>query len=280
MPAGLRKWLQGLLVAAAMIALTIFIAAPLVGVLGASLSPAPYWQFPPEAITLRAYAKFLSTPSLVSSTQVSLAAGLGVGLLGTLISFFLTLAIGRRRVGARKRNRMSLAVLIPLLVPAIALGLGIFYLYAVFKIPINLATLVLAQASLVLPLITNLLLVGLRRVQPNVERAALNLGARPSSLVWRVILPLMRPVLITAAVLGFIRSFDDTSVALFVNSPSTTTLPVRLLSQMQEITGPLIAAGGSVLLIIALGLALVLDRTIGLSRALGLRDLEIRRGGR
>jgi putative spermidine/putrescine transport system permease protein len=276
----LAKLAQRAVVAIGLIALVVFILFPLVGILGASLSTAIYWQFPPQALTLRWYHEFVSTRELTQSTTVSLQAGIGVAIAGTLVSFLLALAIGRSRIAPRTRAALNLAILIPLLIPAIGLGVGIYYLYIVLTLPINLFTLILAQTILVLPLITGLLLVGLRGIRPNVERAALNLGAGPLHVLWRVILPLMRPTLITAAILGFVRSFDDSAVALFINSPSATTLPVRLLTQLDTVDGPLIAAGGSVLLIIAIGVAIVLDRSIGLSKAFGLRELEARRPAR
>jgi putative spermidine/putrescine transport system permease protein len=274
------KWLTRILVTALLAVLVVYILAPLVGIVGASLSTAIYWQFPPQALTMRWYEQFAGTRTLVDSTKVSLGAGLGVGVIGTAVSFLMALAIGRSRIRAATRNTLNLAVLVPLLIPAVGLGIGIYYLYVALAIPINLATLIAAQVILVIPLITGLLGVGLRGIRPNVERAALNLGANPAVVVWRVTLPLMRPALVTAAILGFVRSFDDSAVALFINSPSTTTLPVRLLTQLETIDGPLIAAGGSVLLLIALAVAVVLDRTIGLSRAFGLRDVESRRPAR
>ena len=272
--------LRVVLAAIFLIALVIFVVAPLVGIVGASLSTAIYWQFPPQALSLRWYRAFVGDPSLIDATKVSLVAGLGVGILGTVVSFLMALCIGRSRISRRFRGALNLMVLIPLLVPAVGLGIGIYYLYIAASVPINVGTLILAQTILVIPLITGLLSVGLSGIRPNVELAALNLGASPALVLWRVTLPLMRPALVTAAILGFVRSFDDSSVALFVNSPTTTTLPVRLLTQLETVSGPLIAAGGSVLLIIAVGAAVLLDRTIGLSKAFGLRDLEARRGAR
>jgi putative spermidine/putrescine transport system permease protein len=163
-------------------------------------------------------------------------------------------------------------VLIPLLVPAIAIGISIYDLYLQYRVPINVVTLGLAQMILIVPLISGLLVVGIGGIGLNVERAAANLGARPLHVFWRVTMPLMRAALVTAAILAFVRSFDDTAIALFVNSPTNTTLPVRMLAGMAENPGPVIAATGCVLLLFALALGVFLDRTIGLARAFGIRE--------
>jgi len=249
-----------------------FVVAPLAGVLSTSLVDGSFWEFPPHRLTLRWYQSFLATPELISSTFVSIAAAVVVGVVGPALGVLTGLALTRGRVRRGAREAINVATLVPLLVPTIALGLAIYILYITGHVPINLATLGAAQLILVLPLITGLLATGLEGIRPNVERAAANLGAGTGSILWRVTLPLLRPVLVAAAIIAFVRSFDDSAIALFINSPSTTTLPIRMLLDMQESVGPLIAVCGSVLLLIAVALAVILDRVIGLSSAFGLRD--------
>src|SRR5262249_55014743 len=137
-------------------------------------------------------------------------------------------------------------------------------------IPINVVTLALAQLILVLPLVTGLIFVGLLGIRPNVERAAANLGAPPWRVFVRVTVPLMRAAVVAAAIIAFVRSFDDSAVALFVNTGTMVTLPIRMLVVGEQEAGPLIASAGSVLLFIALALAVVVDRVIGLDAAFGI----------
>jgi putative spermidine/putrescine transport system permease protein len=252
--------------------LVAFVMAPLAGVVSSSLADATFWEFPPRRLTLHWYQAFLSSPELINSTYVSIATAALVGLVGPSVAVLTALAMARSRIGRTARGALNVATLIPLLVPTIALGLAIYLLYIIGHVPINLGTLGAAQLILVLPLVTGLLATGLEGIRPNIERAAANLGAGTVSILWRVTLPLLRPALVAAAIIAFVRSFDDSAIALFINSPATTTLPIRMLLDMQENTGPLIAVCGSVLLLMAVALAVMLDRVIGLSRAFGLRD--------
>jgi putative spermidine/putrescine transport system permease protein len=252
--------------------IAIFALAPLIGIFGSSLTTTSYWAFPPHGLTLRWYREFFGSPELVNSLLSSISAALLVGIVGTAIGLMLAVGLARGRIGIRTRDVLRVLVLLPLLVPAISLGVAIFTLYARNSVPINLATLAAAQLILVLPLVVGLLIVGMNTIGPNVERAAANLGAGPFLVFWRVTMPLLRPALIATAILAFIRSFDDAAIALFVNTPNVMTLPVRMLLAMEQDSGPLIAATGSALLLVALGLAVLLDRTIGLSRAFGLRQ--------
>jgi putative spermidine/putrescine transport system permease protein len=249
-----------------------FIAAPLLGILSTSITTTTFWEFPPTGATLRWYARFLQTGELVGSTYVSIGAALLVAVVGPALATLIALALTRTRIRRTTRDMINVGILIPLLVPTIALGLAIYLLYILANIPVNLVTLAAAQLILVLPLTTGLMATGLEGIRPNVERAAANLGAGTATILGRVTLPLVRPALIAAAIIAFVRSFDDSSVALFINSPATTTLPIRMLLEMQEAFGPLIAAAGCVLLLIAVVLAVVLDRVIGLGRAFGIAD--------
>jgi putative spermidine/putrescine transport system permease protein len=249
-----------------------FVMAPLIGVLSTSFTTSVFWEFPPQGLTLKWYQSYASTRELIDSTFTSLEAAAFVGIAGPAVAVLTALALTRSRIRRTASDAVNVATLIPLLVPTIALGLAIYLLYITAHIPVNLFTLGAAQLILVLPLVTGLLVTGLNGIRPNTERAAANLGAGPAGVVIRITLPLLRPALVAAAIIAFVRSFDDSAIALFINSPDTTTLPIRMLLDMTEAIGPLIAVCGSVLLLIAVALAVVLDRVIGLTRAFGLRQ--------
>jgi ABC-type spermidine/putrescine transport system permease subunit II len=255
--------------------LAMFVLAPLVGVLGASLTTKPFWQFPPDGVTLEWYRQFFADDQLVHSLFVSLSAALFAAVVGCTVGLLAAFAITRSRTGSSAIVRVG--TLIPLLVPHLALGIAIYMFYIRFRVPLNLLTLGAAQLILVLPVIIGLLVVSLETIPTNVERAAANLGASRFRIARSVTLPLIRPALVASLVVAFIRGFDDSSIALFVKSGKTTTLPVRLLLTAEVLPGPLLAAAGSMLLLIALLLAVVIDRTIGLSRAFGLRDDQLQK---
>lgn len=252
--------------------LALFVLAPLIGVLGSSVTTAPFWEFPPRSFTLDWYVRFFSDPQLVRSLLVSLGTASFAAIVGTVVGILAALVLAGTRAG--KSGTARALVLIPLLIPHLTLGVAIFTFYVSIGLPINMITLGAAQLIIVIPMIVGLLVIALESMTPNVQRAAADLGATPYQTFTRVTLPLIRPAVIAAAIIAFIRGFDDASIALFVNSPTTITLPVRMLIEMEHESGPLIAAAGSVLLLIAVVLAVVLERTIGLSRAFGLAEKQ------
>jgi putative spermidine/putrescine transport system permease protein len=265
-----RVWLARAATVVAVALLVAFVLAPLVAILGASVTPAPYWEFPPRGFTLRWYEQFFADGTLVRSAVVSLVTGLLAGTMGTAVALVAALGIGR--TASRLGKVLGVFVLLPLLVPHIVLGLGVYTLYNAWGIRVNILLLSLAQLVVVLPITVRTLMVAVAGVAPNIERAAANLGAGPLRVFWTVTIPMIRPSLVAAGVLGFVVAFDDSSVALFVNSASTVTLPVRMLLTLDQESGPLVAAAGSLLLLVAVVLIVVLEFTVGLARALGVAD--------
>ena len=103
-------------------------------------------------------------------------------------------------------------------------------------------------------------------MDPAIERAAVSLGASRFTVFRRITLPLMLPGVVSGWLLAFITSFDELTMSVFIASPSTTTLPVRMFLQIQDTIDPLVAAVSALLISGTLVLMLVLDRLVGLER--------------
>lgn len=113
---------------------------------------------------------------------------------------------------------------------------------------------------------------------PDVEEAALDLGARPLRVLWTVVLPDLWPAIIAALLLTAAFSFDDVAISLALRGPQDTSLPVLLFSRMQRRFTPSIHAIGTVVLAIGVATfvaAVVVDRSI--LRGAAVRDRELGR---
>ena len=102
------------------------------------------------------------------------------------------------------------------------------------------------------------------KVDPALEEASMSLGAKPWQVLRSVTLPMLRPGLITALLFCFIVSFDEATITVFLIAPDVMTLPVRILTQIQESASPVIAAIATFLVAVTLSLVLLLERTVGL----------------
>jgi len=82
-------------------------------------------------------------------------------------------------------------------------------------------------------------------------------------------LPILFPSIAGAAAFSFIISFEDVNLSLFLASSQATTFPVRIFTYMSQESSPIVSAAGSLLVLIVLIVAIVVDRLVGLARAVG-----------
>ena len=87
----------------------------------------------------------------------------------------------------------------------------------------------------------------LRGFDATLEEAAADLGAPPLRVLLTVTLPLLTPAIVAGALLAFTLSLDDLVIASFVSGPGSTTLPMRLYSQVRLGVNPEINAASTLL---------------------------------
>jgi putative spermidine/putrescine transport system permease protein len=84
----------------------------------------------------------------------------------------------------------------------------------------------------------------------------------------RVTLPMIVPGLAGGWLLAFIQSFDELTMTVFIASPGTTTLPVRMFQYITDNIDPMVASISTALIVLALVLMAVMERVYGLERLL------------
>ena len=84
----------------------------------------------------------------------------------------------------------------------------------------------------------------------------------------RVTLPLLAPGFVASAALSLI-SFDEVVISLFITGPRLKTLPVEIFDYVESRTDPMTAAVSVMLIVATLFVVFLVERTLGMSRALG-----------
>jgi putative spermidine/putrescine transport system permease protein len=119
-----------------------------------------------------------------------------------------------------------------------------------------------------LPFVVRMMTTAFATLPEDIEAAAATLGARPSRVLLRVTLPLAAPGLVACAALSFLLSFDETVISLFVAGPRAATLPVEMVHYVEGRTDPLIAALSVVLIVATLTVVVLVERLVGVARAI------------
>lgn len=151
--------------------------------------------------------------SLVRAIENTLSIGLISAFLSTILGTIS--AIGIHNLRGRKRKVMTFLNDIPMLNPDIITGISLFVLFVALGISQGYMTVVLAHVSFSTPYVILSIMPKLRQLPANTYEAALDLGATPSQAMRKVIVPQIRPGMISGFILAFTLSIDDFAVTLF-----------------------------------------------------------------
>ena len=255
--------------AAAVVAF-VYLSIPLIFVTWLSFYAQEIPNFPPQGYSLRWYSAAIGNERFIQAFVTSVKVGVLATLIGLLVALPAALAISRRRFAGS--GVIGNLLLMPLIVPGIVLGLALY----VFQVETEIATglpimgsfagLVFGHVLLVIPWTVRLILASLAGFDPTLEEAALNLGANRLTTFRRITMPSILPGIVAGALFGFVSSFGNLEMSLFLVAPGETTLPIAILQYLQWRIDPTIAAISVLQILIIAAALLVTDRFVKLSR--------------
>ncbi len=208
----------------------LFLYAPLVIIAIFSFNDSTVQIFPLTGFTFQWYREVVDNAALLAALNRSLYVGLLVLLISIVAGTgFAILLIYGRVVGSRIAEQL---LTLPVAIPGVVLGITLVLTFQLLSLPTGIPRIVLGHCTFVMPVIMLTVLSRLRRLDPALVEASSDLGARYSSTVWNVILPLVRGSVIGGALLGFTLSVDEVVVSLFLTG-TQPTLPVWVWNQMR-----------------------------------------------
>ena len=236
----------------------LYILLPLIFVTWLSFFYQEIPSFPPESYSLRWYQAIAVNERFVSGFALSLQLGVIATAIGLTVGVPAALCLSRYRF--KGREALNSLLLLPLVVPGVVLGMALYVSHVEVEIATGLPILI------VIPWTVRLVLASLAGFDRTLEEAAQNLGADRWTTFRRVTLPSILPGIVAAAMFGFVSSFGNLEMSLFLVGPGRTTLPIAILQYLEWKIDPTIAAV-SVVQILLIGAAmLITDRFVKISR--------------
>jgi putative spermidine/putrescine transport system permease protein len=247
----------------------VFLLGPIAITIVLSFSKTRILTFPPHGFSLQWYSSVVHSSQWTSSALVSLEISAAVMLLSAVIGVPAAYALTRYRFPGRS---VVLGILMaPLIIPVILLGLG----FAILLIERGYAAtpegLIFAQTIIAVPYMTLNCMISLQAIPRDLESAAASLGAGRVTTFRRVILPLMRRGMIAGAIFAFLASWDDATAVIFITGPRLTTLPVYLLTTVEDDLNPQVAAVAGFLFVLVLVIAAAIIASGGTHGTINLR---------
>jgi len=215
-------------------------------------------SFPLRGLTLDWYRRVLEIDGLLRAARNSLVVALGSGLLATILGTMVAIVVARYQF--RGKTVLIALTVMPLIVPFVVLGVALLLLFAALDIDRSLWTIGLAHTVVSLPYVLLIVSTRLTGFDPNLEEAAMDLGADYPTTLRRIVVPLLTPAMLAAFLTAFTVSFDEFALALFLAGPDPT-FPVYLFGQLRFANRlPIMIALAMLLLIGTMSLAVAADR--------------------
>ncbi|RUP15626.1 MAG: ABC transporter permease subunit [Methylobacterium sp.] len=223
----------------------VFLYAPIVVLIVYSFNASPLvtvWG----GFSTRWYGALMSDAPLIAAAWVSLKVAILASLLATILGTLAALVLERQ---GRFRGRALFTGLVvgPIVMPEVMIGLSLLLMFIGIGLDRGLLTIVIAHTTFCTGFVAVVVGARLRGLDQSLEEAAADLGATPARVLMTVTLPLLAPALTAGALLAFTLSLDDLVIASFVSGPGSTTLPMRLYSQVRLGVNPEINAASTLL---------------------------------
>lgn len=194
----------------------------------------------------RWYAALVANERILEAAWLSLRIAAVTATLAMVLGTLAAIALARLD---RFRGRAGLAALVtaPLVMPEVIIGLSMLLLFVALDQAIGWpqrgwTTITIAHVTFAMAYVTVVVQARLADVDPALEEAAMDLGARPVKVFFAVTLPLIAPALVAGWLLAFTLSLDDLVIASFVSGPGATTLPMVVYSSVRLGVSPEINA--------------------------------------
>jgi ABC-type spermidine/putrescine transport system permease subunit II len=236
-----------LLTMAGVVALATLLA-PLVFAIWISFSPDESLTPPTGRWSLQWYERFVSSREWPMALANSLVICAGAMIGSVLVGVPAAWAVVRHRFVGRRL--LVTAVMLPLVVPPVVLGMGGLPLLHATGLWGSKLGLILAHSFLGLPIVFLMTRAALESIDPQLEQAARGLGAGSLTVARRVLVPLAAPGIATGAALAGVLSLNEFGMSLFLATAETSTLPRLIWANMRYNASPLVAVASCLTIVI------------------------------
>ena len=214
------------------------------------------------------YVDLFSDPVILKSLYVTLIVAVISTAVATIVGTISAIGI---RAFSKKTQHVILNInYLPVLNPDIVTAVALMSLYGFLAMEQGLLTMILSHIVFCLPYVIISVLPKLDQLDKNIVEAAFDLGAKPHEVLYHVLIPQIKPGIVTGALLAFTLSIDDFIISFFTTGQGVSNLSITLYSMAKAGINPSMNAISTILFVVVMILLLVLNR-----RDVDIIDLEV-----
>ncbi|MFO1032871.1 MAG: ABC transporter permease subunit [Hyphomicrobiales bacterium] len=243
------KWVMKAMIGFYVLLFFAYLFGPLI-VMGITAFNTPNYPqaYPFEAFTTDWFVKLWNHRAMMEGLRNSIIIGIGVVCISVPVG--LAASIIMNQIYHRARGTFYLITVSPLLTPGVIIGIStvIFWKDVLSLTDFTKATFykgiilsIFGQSSFIAAYCLLIIMARLTRFDRAQEEAALDLGASYPQVFWHVLLPFLRPALLSAGVIGFLSSFENYNTTTFAILADKTLVTV-LAGEVRQGTTPALSA--------------------------------------
>jgi putative spermidine/putrescine transport system permease protein len=187
------------------------------------------YVFPPPALTTQWFGVAWLREDVWAAIELSFRVALVATAIALLLGTLAAAALARAKFFGR--DAISLLLILPIALPGVISGIALRSAFGTMHIPFSFWTIVIGHATFCVVVVFNNAVARLRRLNPNLIEASMDLGADGFQTLRYILLPQLGSALLAGALLAFALSFDEVIVTTFT-AGQQTTLPIWMLQEL------------------------------------------------
>lgn len=208
--------------------------------------------------TFRWYIELFQDRDILVALYYTLIVGALSSVIATILGTFAAIGI----FGYKKfsHNLVKNISYIPVINADIVTGVSLMLMFVFLGLNQGFFTLLLAHITFNVPYIIFSVLPKLHQMDIHVYEAALDLGANPFKSIMKVVIPEIRPGIITGFMLAFTLSIDDFVISFFTAGPGVTNLSIEIYTMARRGINPKINALSTIMFVVVMALLLIVNK--------------------
>ena len=215
--------------------------------------------------TFKWYKQLIHNQSIMSALYYTLVVAIISSVVATIVGTIS--AIGIHKMSGRNRKLILNINYLPVLNPDIVTAVALMSLFAFVKLEFGFLTMLLSHIMFSIPYVILSVLPKIKQLPSNIEEAALDLGATPIYALRKVILPQIKPGIISGFLMAFTMSIDDFIISFFNTGNGVSNLSIEIYGMARRGIKPEINALSTIMFVVVLGLLLLSNRKQSIVRS-------------
>ncbi len=208
-----------------------------------------------SGFSLQWYEKMFNDRTIMEAIYYTIIIAVIATIVSTIVGTIT--AIGLSKSNKVLKEAVNQVNNLPMLNPEIVTAISLMLFYTSLRIKTGFMTMLFAHIAFCIPYVILSITPKLRQLDNNLAEAALDLGCTPIQALWKVIIPQIKPGIISGALIAFTMSFDDFVISLFTTGPGINNISIYVYANVKRINPTINALSSLIVLLVTVVLIII-----------------------